>query len=143
MIRREAVIFLIVGSLTVLVDFLCYRSLLHFNLSHSLAKGVSFILGTIFSYFANRFWTFNHHNLLKAGSVLRFVLLYLSTLLVNVLINKAILSSCSFTYYNIEIAFLVATSTSALLNFIGMKFFVFTVSESTMPSEKIASDTHA
>ena len=69
MIKREFGIFLIVGSLTVLVDFAVYRGLLWLDItSIDLAKGVSFLAGTIFAYFANRFWTFGHQSI-AAGSV--------------------------------------------------------------------------
>jgi putative flippase GtrA len=132
-IKRELVIFLAVGLLTVAIDFLLYRGLIYLNLfgldSVNLAKGLSFIGGTIFAYFANRFWTFNQQTT-GSGSVVRFSLVYLIGLLANIAINHlsiAWLSNfISIPEYTLLIAFLLATGVSATLNFIGMKFFVFT-----------------
>lgn len=132
-IKHELAIFLIVGLLTVAIDFLMYRGLIYINLfgfdSVNLAKGLSFIGGTIFAYFANRFWTFNQQ-ITSSGSVIRFSLVYIIGLLANIAINHlsiAWLSSMILTpEYILLIAFLLATGVSATLNFIGMKFFVFT-----------------
>ena len=61
MIRRELAIFLVVGTLTVVIDFLTYRGLIWAQLlGVDSAKGIGFLTGTVFAYFANRFWTFGH-----------------------------------------------------------------------------------
>lgn len=160
MIQRELIIFLVVGILTVIIDFLTYRSLIFAQLLDlNNAKGLGFLTGTIFAYFANRFWTFSP-NTHAIGSVWRFVVLYTLTLSINVLINSVVISYLptqlpvlldvlmsiiklimidqpSYEETNsmlnkllnkeivIQIAFLSATVTSAILNFIGMKLFVF------------------
>ena len=125
MIKREFGIFLIVGSLTVLVDFAVYRGLLWLDItSIDLAKGVSFLAGTIFAYFANRFWTFGHQSI-AAGSVGRFAVLYLSTLIANIAVNALALKALIDVPSSLQWAFLLATGVSATLNFLGMKFFVF------------------
>ena len=125
MIKREFGIFLIVGSLTVLVDFAVYRGLLWLDItSIDLAKGVSFLAGTIFAYFANRFWTFGHQSI-AAGSVGRFAVLYLSTLIANIAVNALALKALIDVPSSLQWAFLLATGVSAILNFLGMKFFVF------------------
>ena len=125
MINRETSIFLVVGVITVLVDFLIYSSLLWIELlAHGPAKAVGFISGTVFSYFANRFWTFGYT---KHGwaSIWRFGLLYALTLFGNVMANSTILSLLTGVPHGIKIAFVFATFLSAALNFLGMKFFVF------------------
>lgn len=125
MIKREFGIFLIVGSLTVLVDFAVYRGLLWLDVtSIDLAKGVSFLAGTVFAYFANRFWTFGHQSI-AAGSVGRFAVLYLSTLIANIAVNALALKALIDVPSSLQWAFLLATGVSAILNFLGMKFFVF------------------
>lgn len=126
MIKREVGLFLVVGVLTVLIDYLMYLYLLWWNfISEALAKGFGFIVGSIFAYFANRFWTFGHkqHAL---GRVWRFVLLYILTLMVNIGINTTFLNILREMPNAIHFAFLIATVTSATLNFVGMKMFVFT-----------------
>ncbi|HVY53441.1 MAG TPA: GtrA family protein, partial [Gammaproteobacteria bacterium] len=76
MIKREIFIFLIVGALTVLVDFSTYFILLSLNIwSIAVCKAIGFITGTLFAYLANKTWTFGHTQPAR-GSVLRFGLLY-------------------------------------------------------------------
>lgn len=124
MIRREFPIFLIVGVLAVLVDFSVYRLAVWAGVDIHLAKAAGFPSGTIFAYFANRLWTFGHVRPVQ-GSTLRFALLYSTTLAVNVNINAIVLNGCAGWIGAMQFAFLAATATSAALNFLGMKFFVF------------------
>ena len=125
MIKRELVIFLIVGALTVLVDFTTYRGLIEFQVTEvHTAKATGFLVGTLFAYFANRFWTFSH-KLHVPGSALRFAALYASTLGANVLMNALALRLLADVAAAFQLAFLLATGFSASLNFLGMKFFVF------------------
>jgi len=124
-IRREIARFLIVGILTVLIDFLSYRGLVGSGLmALDAAKALGFIVGTLFSYFANRFFTFGHKSHMP-GSVRRFALLYVATLGVNVLINSLALKVLGNIVVAFQLAFLIATGVSSCLNFLGMKFLVF------------------
>jgi len=76
MIKRELGVFLVVGSLTVLFDFMTYRGLVWTSwLGIDLAKALGFLAGTLFAYFANRLWTFGHQEH-APGSSWRFALLY-------------------------------------------------------------------
>lgn len=125
MIKRELAVFLVVGSLTVLIDFLTYRGLVWTGwMSVDLAKAVGFLSGTLFAYFANKVWTFGHQEH-ASGSVWRFVLLYAITLGANVLVNAGCLAMLSTLSIAVPVAFLLATGVSAVLNFLGMKLFVF------------------
>lgn len=127
MIRRELFIFLIVGTVTVLIDFISYRLLAEFEfITTGVAKGTAFLIGTVFAYFANRIWTFNNLAF-KSGSALRFAVLYSTTLTANVVINSQILKIFAATSMAVYIAFLGATAVSCSLNYLGMKFFVFKV----------------
>lgn len=125
MIRRELAIFLVVGSLTVVVDFLTYHGLLWTGaLDIGAAKAIGFLTGTVFAYFANRIWTFGDKEP-ASGSVLRFALLYAVTMGANVVINAFVIALPIKVSWQFQLAFLMATGTSAVLNFIGMKLFVF------------------
>jgi putative flippase GtrA len=124
MIRRELSIFLVVGVTTVLIDFTTYRGLVWAGLGVDVAKACGFLTGTVFAYVANKLWTFGHKQH-APGSAWRFVLLYGATLGANVLVNAVALRSLADTRFSVQIAFLLATATSATLNFLGMKFFVF------------------
>lgn len=134
MIKRELAVFLVVGSLTVLIDFLTYRGLVWTGwMSVDLAKAAGFLTGTLFAYFANKVWTFGHKEH-APGSVWRFVLLYATTLGANVLVNAGCLELLSTMSIAVPVAFLIATGVSAALNFLGMKLFVFKASSLTEKS---------
>ena len=125
MIKSELAVFLIVGTLAVLIDFSTYCALLWSGVvSVDIAKGSSFLVGTVFAYFTNRFWTFSHVQY-RPGSPWRFGALYMMTLGANVIVNTVVLRSLVDVRAAVQLAFLIATGTSASLNFVGMKMFVF------------------
>jgi putative flippase GtrA len=133
MIRRELLVFLVVGSLTVLVDFLSYRGLLWSGLLDvGIAKAAGFLAGTVFAYFANRAFTFGGRTH-RRGTAWRFALLYACTLGANVGINGWVLGMLDDYAWRVQAAFLVATAVSTCMNFLGMKLFVFrTASQSEL-----------
>ena len=125
MIRKELAIFLVVGVLTVLVDYLTYRGFVWIGLLEiDFAKGVGFLTGTVFAYFANRLWTFGSRPHAK-DSAWRFAALYALTLLINISANALMLGLLSGRPCLVEVAFVIATGLSATLNFVGMKYLVF------------------
>lgn len=131
MIKRELALFLIVGSLTVLIDFLIYRGLVwSAAVSVDIAKASGFLAGTLFAYFANRFWTFGH-TAHRPGTPWRFGFLYMLTLGGNVIVNAVVLKLLVDAPAAVQLAFLAATGISASLNFFGMKRFVFRASSVT------------
>jgi len=125
MIRRELLVFLVVGSLTVLVDFLSYRALLWSGVADvGVAKAAGFLIGTLFAYFANRAYTFGGRPH-RQGTAWRFALLYACTLGANVSVNGWVLGMLDAQPWKVQAAFLVATGVSTCMNFLGMKLFVF------------------
>lgn len=104
-----------------------YRGLVSAEIATTdIAKFFSFLSGTIFAYFANRLWTFkNQNDVAIAASLLRFSVLYGFTLSVNVSANSYFFGCREGEAYQMQYAFLLATCLSALLNFLGMKYFVF------------------
>lgn len=119
-IRKELKRFLVAGFSAVGTDLSVYYLLLNF-LDQSLAKAVSFISGTFVAYILNKYWTFEQKNK-SYSEMIRFALLYTITLGVNVAVNR--LSLLTFPDL-IFPAFLAATGTSTILNFIGQKWWVF------------------
>ncbi len=117
--KQELLRFLITGVTAVTTD-LCSYHLLMSIIDIDVAKAISFILGSVIAFFMNKMWTFESNS--KIGStVIQFSLLYSATFLANVAVNHLLMK------WNTEmmIAFLFATATSTVLNFIGMKFWVF------------------
>ena len=125
MIKKELSFFLIIGITTVAIDFIAYNFFLWTQVfSINFSKSIGFLFGTIFSYFSNKNLTFGHQSY-KSGSLMRFILVYGVSLMVNIAINSFSIYIISNNSYNLQIAFLIATIFSATTNFLGMKFFVF------------------
>lgn len=118
-LKREMSRFLVAGFFAVGTDMGSYYLLLEVLL-HDYSKGVSFLLGTIVAYYINKYWTFEKKTK-SYYEIGKFATLYLSTLGVNVLVNKIVLNLCQGTL----LAFLMATTLSTGLNFIGQKCWVF------------------
>jgi putative flippase GtrA len=125
MIKKKLMVFLIVGGMTVVVDYVVYRGLVLSGFWETGAsKALGFLVGSAFAYVVNRFWTFGDRSH-RAGSWGRFVALYSLTLLINVYVNDGMLNLTHNFHYSVQMAFLLATGVSAALNFLGMNYFVF------------------
>ena len=101
---------------------ICYY-LLSVFINISLAKGISFILGTITSYLMNKHYTFKQ-NKKSITEVIKFISLYLFSMCTNIAVNKLILNILPSDISKIT-AFLSATAVSTIINFLGLKFWVF------------------
>ena len=127
--KKEIITFLIIGTLTVLIDYFFYNFFYFvLNLSISLSKGLSFVLGAIFSYYGNNTWTFSN-NLIIGFNVLSFIVLYLTSLSINIYINNQLLSNFPNQFMIYQFAFLFSTIISAMVNYFGMKYYVFNKSK--------------
>ena len=118
-VKKELKRFLVVGISAVTIDLTTYYLLLDF-LSHDIAKAISFLLGTIFAFVINKYWTFEKHKK-SYTEVFQFGVLYSVTLGFNVLTNKMVIDNTQMVF----LAFLIATGVSTVLNFIGQKWWVF------------------
>lgn len=115
--------FLVVGGTTVFIDFFAYNILLFFGVDFTIAKAISFLVGTVFAYFANRKWTFSYTG--SHGKFYLFMIVYSANLVINVSSNDFVLWLLGSSPLAVLFAFLVATGISATLNFLGMKYLVF------------------
>lgn len=131
--KKEICRFIVAGVCAVCTDMFFYY-LFSIFISLSLAKSLSFMMGTVTAYFMNKCYTFEQKEK-SVKEVAAFMSLYASTLGVNVAINKLCLMFLPvvFSYINSQnnyqliklFAFLGATGTSTVLNFVGQKFWVF------------------
>lgn len=117
--KKQMLRFIGSGILAVSVDLLTYLLLKNY-FSYNFSKGLSFFIGTMVAYVLNKFWTFEEKKYSNL-QLLKFFLLYGLTLAVNVVINNFVLG----LFYSVIFAFLCATGTSTVLNFVGQKFWVF------------------
>lgn len=118
--KKELKRYLVVGFSAAGTDLSVYYLLLNF-LTPSPAKAISFIIATIAAYTLNKYWTFKKKRK-SYSEILRFIMLNMSTLGANVAVNK--ISLLLFPHW-IFPAFLAASGTSTVLNFIGQKWWVF------------------
>jgi len=124
--NREIGFFILNGIVSVLINFLVYYALVVYDISEtSLASVVGYISGMAYGFFANRKWTFQDKRLITTKVVLSYIFLYLSTLFVNVFVNALMLIILFEINGYIVISIFIAISISTILNYLGMKYFVF------------------
>lgn len=116
---KEILKFLVGGGSAVFVDFILYM-LLKAYIGISVAKTISYISGAAVGFAINKFWTFESKTF-RICEIYRYIVLYICSACVNILINKMVLAYIPAAFF----AFLCATGTSTVLNFLGQKFFVF------------------
>ena len=102
----KAIRFLIVGTLTVGLDWICYFFLVNFGFaSIPISKGIAFITGAMFALAVNRLWTFQSKNKIQ-GDVVRFASIYSLALLLNISMNSLLLDKLKFVENIFIVAFL-------------------------------------
>lgn len=118
--RKELLRFMVGGGCAVLVDLLTYKLLMLPGTERSIAKGISFLLGSCVGFLINKFWTFES-GVFSKKEVWRYIILYGCTAVINALVNKGVIALIPIELFG----FLCATGVSTVLNFLGQKFFVF------------------
>tara|TARA_Y100000287_G_C13978653_1_gene236944 strand:- start:131 stop:532 length:402 start_codon:yes stop_codon:yes gene_type:complete len=122
--NKELLKYIFVGLSTVLIDFLIYKFLIKFIVIY-LAKTLSFLSGTFFSYQLNRTWTFKSGKK-TLSQFIKYLIIHITSLVLNVFINSLLLNTFSKNYFlSYEVSFLIATLTSATYNFLFIKIFIF------------------
>ena len=122
--NKELLKYILVGLSTVLIDFLIYKFLIKFIVIY-LAKTISFLSGTFFSYQLNRTWTFKSGKK-TLSQFIKYLIIHITSLVLNVFINSLLLNTFSKNYFlSYEVSFLIATLTSATYNFLFIKIFIF------------------
>lgn len=122
-ISRQLKRFLITGIGATLIDLACYSTFLYLGMSFMLAKAASFLCAVSFAYIGHRSWTFMSHG--SSSRLTAFSMLYLSALVINNVINLSMLETFGKEIEGIAISFVIATSVTATINFIVMKFLIF------------------
>jgi len=145
LVIKQITKFFIIGVSAVLVDLIVYYALsdlLAINIDFSKAAG--FLIGSVYTYYLNKKWTWRHTEKTNKGMVGRFAIIYAISFIFNILINKyslliipdfEIASTVTFsnkdvmTLFSVKgdkfMAFFFATVFSAVFNFLGQKYWVF------------------
>ena len=116
---KEILKFLVGGGSAVVVDALFY-AILKAYIDFSVAKAISYILGAFVGFIINKLWTFESKKF-KVAEIYKYIILYSCSALVNTVVNKFVIWIIPSTVF----AFLCATGTSTVMNFLGQKFLVF------------------
>lgn len=138
--QKQIIKFTIIGVIAVLVDLSIYYLLLNILpvnnegliTIEAVSKTFSFISGTFVTYNLNKFWTWRQRNNSKTRFA-KFLFLYSSSMLLNVATNSIVLMVCQEyeSVYHVPheyvVAFICATGASAVYNFLGQKFWVFSL----------------
>ena len=118
--RRELILYILIGVFVVLVDFILYHSLNKiFSIDFSNSKRVSYLSGTVISFVLNKHITFKSSKKNLSEPILFFILYFLSFVL-NSFTHDIILDCFSGNY-----PFIIATTLSVAVNYLGQKFIVF------------------
>ena len=117
--------FTAVGMIAVCLDWGFYLALTNFfGVGAVLSKSFSYILGTIFAFIANGRLVFQSD--LAPVNFLKHLLLYTFSLLANTLFFAFLKSHFSFdSPIILGAALFTATFVSTVINFVGMRFWVF------------------
>jgi putative flippase GtrA len=117
--------FLAVGMIAVCLDWGIYLALTNFfGVGAVPSKGLSYVIGTIFAFVANGRLVFQSD--LAPVNFLKHLLLYTFSLVVNTLIFAYWESNFSFqSPIILSAALLTSTFVSTVINFVGMRFWVF------------------
>lgn len=112
--------FILVGGCSTAIDFVIYM-LLSMRLPITISKGISMIVASIFSYIANKSFTFRNKDKTNIKYLVRFYIVFVANFLANLGMNYIIYG---FTENKI-VAFALATLCGMTVNYLGQRFFVF------------------
>jgi putative flippase GtrA len=137
-IKKELFRFALVGISTVAIAYMIYRGLASLGLDKNISNGTAYACGVFLSFFANKTWTFNSAN--NSHTSFRFLLLHCGSLFACVSINAIAYHLLGALTYKFEIAFLLSIMTSTLINFVGMKFYVFSIERDPTIYKEVTSE---
>lgn len=115
--------FFSIGILSVLIDFLVYIGLSKILFDVIIAKALGFICGTLFSFFANKKFTFNAN--FSYFALLKYFILYMLTLNLNIFFNHFFLNAFDKMIYSVQVSFFLTSGICAFINFVGLNYFIF------------------
>ena len=119
--KAEILRFLFVGGMAVVIDATFYFLFAKFEiLDPSWAKRVSFLIGSAWAFFMNKFFTFRQSHF-RVSQPITFGIVYMAGFLLNSILHDVLLNMTSLA----TLSFLFATGVSTCTNFVGLKWIVF------------------
>ena len=115
--------FIVVGVLSVVIDFVIYRLLVtQAGYQNDFAKASGYLAGLVFGFFLNKLCTFESKKA-RLSEPLIYLAIYSVTFLLNLSINRTVLAWLGENA--MPLAFLTATGASTICNFAGLKLVAF------------------
>lgn len=145
LVVKQITKFFIIGVSAVMVDFIIYYATTEFfGINNDIGKSLGFIIGSFYTYYLNKRWTWRNQNKSNKKMIFRFAVIYALSFIGNVLVNKYCINILPDSLISLQItntkqeamklislqldkltAFFFATVFSAVFNFLGQKFWVF------------------
>ena len=120
LLSSKIVRFVLVGGCSTGIDFVIYM-LLSMQMPITISKGISMITASMFSYFANKRYTFANKEKTTLAYLIKFYLTFVANFMVNLGTNYFVYSKTGLKL----LAFVMATICGMTVNYIGQRFFVF------------------
>jgi putative flippase GtrA len=123
-LKEDSFRFVVVGVSAVAIDFTLYMWLVAIDVPTYLSRGISYFITLLYAYFLNTYYAF------KIGEItwslfFRYWSLYGLVLTFNILLNEALLLLFNKEQSAIVVIYLFVTGVSAIMNFFGLKHYVF------------------
>jgi len=125
MINREIRFFLINGIIAVLIAYLVYRALILIGLDINFSSMISYFAGMFYGYFANKQLTFKNVDNISITNITKYLVLHFCTLVIYVYLNSYLVLLLKEYSFNLLIAFSLTIGLTTILNFLGLRFWVF------------------
>ena len=118
--KNDIVRFIFIGGCSTIIDFAVYM-LLSLQLPITISKGTSMICASVFSYFANKNFTFEVKEKTNVIYLVKFYLVFAANFCSNILTNCLVYRWLESKF----LAFVLATLVGMTVNYTGQKFIVF------------------
>lgn len=130
--KHQVTFYFICGAMSTTCDFVLYYSMYHLGMPIPLAKGTSFLIASVISYFLNKHITFRSRRR-SIKEFINFVVVHIGAMIIDVATNSFFILILGFfmtehskmEHSKILIGFILATGCSVIANFIGQKYWVF------------------
>lgn len=125
--KHQIIFYFVCGAISTSCDFIMYYTMYHYGVQIDVAKGLSFVVASIISYFLNKHITFKteRRSFMEFTS---FLIVHIGAMAIDVSANRFFVFLFGLFIVGqqkIILSFILATGCSVIANFAGQKFWVF------------------